>query len=945
VVTPEVVQKVLATIRKRQADYDYFFGRLNSPVWIKPLKEAGLFSTPPLPAVEGQYISFPRWPESEYLARMAATAPDAVLEVALQIPDTENVRVHDDLVNAALAMPADLAAKLVDKAKKWAESSHHPLFAEKLGSLVAHLAQGEQVDEALGLAGVLLAVLPDPRRPEKGDEDDTYRFPPTPQPRFNTWDYRIILKKHIPLLVDADGGRALTLLCDLLQEAMRLSRNRSDGSGPHDHSYIWRRDIDSDSHDDDVRDLLISAVRDATKRIANRDAQEVPGMVRMLEARPWLVFRRLALHLLQHFPEAGADLIVERLTDPSLFGVLELWNDFFLLARDHFTRLTPGQQDVYLSWVESGRDPESFKTPEERRYWQLRHLAPIKNVLPDHWKERHSELVEEFGEIEWPEYVSPPSSMHFGWDSPKSSEDLSRMSFDELIAYLKEWQSSGSPVGPSPEGLGQQLTAVVASEPERFANEVEALKDLDPTYVRAVISGLHEALKQKGTVAWPPILRLCKWVIEQPQEVDKPKGSYAERDPDWNWTKGSIQSLLEEGLKSGDAGIPFDLRRAVWEILLPLTDDPDPTPERERGSTMDPLTLSLNTIRGEAMHGLVRYALWCKRDTESEDGGPQDAPRGFDAMPEVREVLDRHLEPDNDPSLAVRSVYGQWFPWLAQLDQEWVASRLQKIFPAEGRSRDLLNAAWETYVVFNSPYTAVFNILREEYYRAIDRIGTTSGEKRYVSDPDDRLAEHLMILYGRGHISLDDPDGLLRHFFQKAPGDVRGHAIWLVGRDFNDIEGDVPKEVLERLQALWADRINEAQNAESRVPYVAELTAFGGWFASGKFDDLWSITQLKDVLRLAGFAEPYHSVLERLAALAASMPAAAVECLGMMVEGDKKRRYIYSWHEHMRSILASAINSPDHTARQFAEALINRLLARDRAYAGLRDLLSGARQG
>jgi hypothetical protein len=360
---------------------------------------------------------------------------------------------------------------------------------------------------------------------------------------------------------------------------------------------------------------------------------------------------------------------------------------------------------------------------------------------------------------------------------------------------------------------------------------------------------------------------------------------------------------------------------------------------------MNPLTLSLNTIRGEAMHCLVRYALWFKRHIESADGGPQDSPRGFDAMPEVREVLDRHLEPDNDPSHAVRSVYGQWFPWLAQLDQEWVASRVQKIFPAEERFRDLLDAAWETYVVFNSPYTAVFNILREEYYRAIDRIGTTSGEKHYTRDPDDRLAEHLMILYGRGHIGFDDPDGLLHHFFQKAPGDVRGHAIWLVGRDFNEMEGDVPKEVLERLQALWADRIDEARNAESRSPYVAELSAFGGWFASGKFDDLWAITQLREVLKLAGSAEPYHSVLERLAALADSMPAIAVECLGLMVESDKKRRYIYSWHEQMRSILASAINSPDQTTQQLAEALINRLLARDRAYAGFRDLLSGARQG
>lgn len=936
-VSPETVRKVLSTIKRRQADYDYFFSQLNTPVWIGPLKDANMFSAPPPPEPEGQYISFPRWPESEYLARVANQAPETVLEVILQIPDTENVRVNEDLVNAALAMPAELAARLIGKAKKWAESSYYPLFPEKLGALVAHLAGGGQVEEALFLASTLLAVLPDPTRQAEDDEDDIFRFPPTPRGRFDTWDYRIVLKESIPALVEVAGERALYLFCDLLEEAMRLSMNRSEGLGPHDHSYIWRRNIDSGSVDGDVRDALISAVRNAAEQIAKADVQEVPKVVVMLEARPWFIFHRIALHLLRLFPDVGADLIVEKLTNASLFGTPELWHEFFLLAREHFAHLEPGQQDVFLSWIESGPAPGSFETDKEKCFWKLRRLAPLRDVLPDRWKERYNEMVAEFGEIEWPEYVSPPSSIRFGYESPISSEDIKQMSFEELITYLKDWQPSNSPIGPTPEGLGQQLTAVVASEPERFADEVENLKGLDPTYVRAVLSGLHEALKQKGTVAWPLILRLCKWVIEQPQEANKAKGKYTERDPDWNWTKGSIENLLEEGLKSETQGIPFELRQSVWEVLLPLTEDPHPSPEHEansEGSNMDPLTHSLNTIRGQAMHCLVQYALWCRRHIKSVD-----EMQGFYAMPEVREVLDKHLEPDHDRALAIRAVYGQWFPWLTQLDSEWATSRLQKVFPEEEQFRDLLDAAWDTYVIFNQPYNNIFNILRGEYRRAIDRIGTASGKKSYSNDPDDRLAEHLMILYARGQVGFDDQDGLFVHFFQKAPGDVRGHAIWVVGRDFNEIEEEIPGEVLERLKALWSNRINEARRSESKAPFVSELSAFGGWFASAKFDDVWAITELRDALKLAGSIESYHLVLERLATLAPLMPAIAVECLGLMVEGDKKRRYTYSWHEHMRAILEAALDSEDNTAQQSARALIDRLLARDRAYSGFRDLL------
>jgi hypothetical protein len=44
------------------------------------------------------------WPESRYLARMAAVpeAQETVLRIALAIPASENSRVHDDIADIAL---------------------------------------------------------------------------------------------------------------------------------------------------------------------------------------------------------------------------------------------------------------------------------------------------------------------------------------------------------------------------------------------------------------------------------------------------------------------------------------------------------------------------------------------------------------------------------------------------------------------------------------------------------------------------------------------------------------------------------------------------------------------------------------------------------------------------------------------------------------------------
>lgn len=118
----------------------------------------------------------------------------------------------------------------------------------------------------------------------------------------------------------------------------------------------------------------------------------------------------------------------------------------------------------------------------------------------------------------------------------------------------------------------------------------------------------------------------------------------------------------------------------------------------------------------------------------------------------------------------------------------------------------------------------------------------------------------------------------------------------------------------------------------------AELAAFGSWFVSAKFDSEWSIQQLKEALELSGSIEVDHLVVERLAEVAPSMPARAVHCLSLMVEGDKKGWLLPGWLEHARTILAAALESADEAAQGRATELIHRLGAR--GYLQFRDLLS-----
>jgi len=947
--TDDEVARAVALLGK-PAHRRHFFDRLENPEWVQPLKSKGFFSGPPPPERDESRgtIGFPAWEESRWLARMAPLKPEAVLSVIVEMPQTDNVVVCEDLVDAALAMPADIAAQLVDKAKRWARSPYLLLLLpDKLGSLMRHLAKGGQADAACHLAEALLEVLPDPRG---ADRARTYRFRPEPTARFDAWKYQEILKEDFPEVVRAAGKRAFLLLCELLETAIRLSRASEDEEGPEDYSYIWHPAVedDEDAYRGEVKNALVSAVRDAGELLAGSGREGLRDLLSMLESRPWRVFHRVALHLLRRFREAARDPVAAHLTDRALFEDPEMRHEYALLAGECFGALTREHQEIILGWIEAGPqgwEPEDEEAEDHRKIWELTRLSWLKQHLPEDWKQRYDALVAQYGEPEHPEFSSYARVGWAGPASPKTAKEIEAMPVAALAEFLKTWEAPVGPMEPSPEELGRELSRVVAANPGPFAEEAARFRDLDATYLRAVLSGLADSLREGRAFAWPSVLDLCRWAVAQPREISgrRRETPYDHSDPDWGWTRGAAARLLSAGFEQGAARIPFEHRTAAWETLAALVSDPDPAPEQEAqslSSGSDPGTLSMNTVRGQAMHAVVRYALWVRSTFESLTDPAQLLARGFSEMQEIREVLDEHLEVSRDPSLCIRSVYGQWFPWLLLLDPAWARDRAARIFPAGESDSALHDAAWNAYIVFCDPYDSALEVLRRQYSNAVERVGMTETRGGWLPDPAERLAEHLMTFYWRGKLNMGDPDQILTRFWARASDHLRAHAVEFVGRSLQNTEGSVPSEILARLQALWRGRVEVARGAAATGDYKGEMAAFGWWFTSGKFEDVWAIRQLSESLEIAGATEPITEVTKQLAALAEAMPGQAVQCLKALVRSDREGWGVYYWREDARRILAAGLASPDQSIARAAEDLVNEL--GDRGHLEFGELLRRA---
>jgi hypothetical protein len=340
--------------------------------------------------------------------------------------------------------------------------------------------------------------------------------------------------------------------------------------------------------------------------------------------------------------------------------------------------MVPEGKALVLKWI--GEGPEEACSDDFRARWELRRLSAVKDELPPEQSARYQELKARYTGREEP----AQGGYWEGPRSPKEGDELARMEVQELSCFLRDWRPDPGPCLPSPEGLGRVLRAVIASKAEKYAAAADQFVGLQPTYVRALVSGLCDGLKGGRPFDWGPVVSLCEWAVRQPRDLvsDALNSEWADRD--WRATRHEITHLLWQGLGGRKAGVPFHLRAPVWSVIEVLLEDPDPSPEAEaecKGTSICPVTLSFNAVRSEALRTAIGYGLWCMLSLKGADvNRPEDSP-GLGAMPELGRALESHLDTDQERSLAVRSVYGEWFPQLVLLDYKWASEHVEAVFP------------------------------------------------------------------------------------------------------------------------------------------------------------------------------------------------------------------------------------------------------------------------
>src|SRR5579872_4208062 len=762
--TRDLIERVKRTI-KTAADAEYFFDSLTSPDWIEPLRQADMFARPPEAIREGDYIRFPSWAQSRYLARMAANSPEEVSAIIKTLPRTDNMRILNDLAEAVLAMPPEIAVGLHGLVSSWLDTPNYLLLPDKVARLIVKLSAAGMAGAGLELAGQLFALVPDPSAETSGEV--TFELLPRARSRLRTYEYGRALSQVLPSLTAGAGLETLEWLAGLASTAIKLSLTSHDETGQ-DYSSIWFSAIESNrEREREIKSMLVAALRDCAESLVKTDPSMLDEVVARLQSRTYPVFTRVALYLIQMHAPSGDAAVVAALTNQKLLFGAAFNHEYWTLLESRFAQLQDSDRATILAAIDAG--PEEYRENtfneltlrDKARYlaaWQVRMLAAIKDDLPPEWDGRYTILISLVGEPAHPSLLSRGSGMWVGPTSPLTASQLGSMRIVEIVQFLHAWDPPADDwKAPSAEGLGQALEMAVAKEPDRFAIDAIKFRGVAPPYLRALFWGWRRATTNELVFSWGDVLMLADSAITQSSNT-----TVGNTEADMVALRKSVVDVIGPGLADGPAEIPYALRLGVWSLLERLASDTDPRPELEGRAepSMDPFTLAINSVRGQAISSVVAYSLWVRRHVEAARA-PEGIANGLEAMPEVRPVLDQHVDPALDASPAVHSMFGRWFPWLMLVDNAWTVANLTSVFPADEELSQFWAAAWDAYVLFSGIFDLPFHMLQGQYRRAIERIPTGGrGNKPRPSDVDGRLAEHLMVMYWRGRIDLA-ADGLL----------------------------------------------------------------------------------------------------------------------------------------------------------------------------------------
>ena len=956
------VEILLELIKRRGANYAFFFKTADNPFWIIPLKENGFFNTPPDAEVtEDGSALVPYWWPIEYLKKVSSKIPREVVEIILGLEKINNPRILREILSIACDLPdISLSLRLFDLIKQYLDSPHWWGDSELIVKIIQKWGYeyGASLEAALEIIRFVVEFLPDPEQAKKSarriENPQAWDTTLEPTPRLEQWEYQQVVEKGVRYLSEQEPLSVARILIDATTNMIRMKMHEEDLEKglDEDLSEFWCRRLNTPDPDiQDVEQTLVNTLTYACEQVYGKNPDSISALDQVLRSQRWKVFKRLRQHLYALHPnDQTLPWIRELILGYDHFSKWENHFEMQLMIQkssEHFgfLLLTPEEQSSIFDAILSGPSKDDYRKHMGDQYsdelfklrqrnFHRRQLRPFAPILTGEYQRYFDELESEKGSkaITDDDYlpVGDVVSGTVSYRSPKSKDELLQFTDDELLSYLNDWEEEHRDrddwlleinISALAHVFQILFKEVIVSNEERLTFWMTHRDTIArPIYIVAMVNAMQELVKGNQFDNLDQWLEFCTWVLSRPDLAeleDQPKASDESRDnPSWRSSRRAVVDLIDVCVRK-DTNTPITARDGLANLLQLVCTQSDWQLDRDRPVVLnqnDPITEAINNTRSLSLESLIIFGLWIRRYLSE------------DSVPEVTGILSSRLDTNAEHPLTrpEYAILGKHFGNLCVLNRDWTIDHQENLFP-----RKDLSHWWDAfgnYIRFNIPSRAIFEVLRQDFEFAQDNLKAllTSEDENIVLVV--RLGQYLFTYYLWKLLPLLGEESMLARFYNKTSDNIE---IWArlfdtVGTTLSKHGQHWDKELIDRTIAYFDWRLETAE------PH--EVKHFTSWLEAECLDSQWRLQSYSKILDVLSKGDlHFYREVKALNNLLPKNSPLVVKCFAKITDFIDQSTQTYIPPEEAKNILRAGLNAADAQVRKDAEHAQENLLRHGRS--------------
>lgn len=954
---PSDIEQLIELVKRRGANYDFFFKTAVSSVWIDPLVANGFFRNPPKieAAGDGRIIA-PHWWPIFYLRNVATQSPAQVVDIVLGLQETDNPQILREIFALACDLPdVSLSLRLKPLIKNYLQSPYRSGEDELIVKILQKWGRerGPSRVAAQDIMQYVIAFEPDPQENEKRSRHianpEAWNTSLEPAPRFHQWDYQKILEKGVRPLAENEPYEVACNLIDATASMIRMRTHQRefDEREHEDLSEIWCRRLDrSDRNHQDPKRNLVHTLTHACDEVYRKAPKSIEALDQALRNQHWKVFKRLRQHLYGSHPNDQTLPWIRELTlsheDYEKWPHHYEFQRMIRIAAEHFSHslLSDADKTRIFEAIASGPSKESFRAwignqyseetfRKHQRYFHLKQLRPFAPLLSGETRRYYEELATEFQDDPiTDDNYSPVGEVGSGWvthRSPKSVEELDTFGDEGLLNYLNTWVEQQRDKDdwlieinvPALADEFQALfkTKIIANDEHLNFWMTQRDRIARPIYVAAMVKSMQELVKDKDFANLDQWVEFCSWILshkdtdrgeDQPEPTDE-----SSDNPSWRSSRRAVVDFIETCLKEG-VDAPFAARDGLASLLQYACTQFDWRLDCDQPVLLnrdDPITEAINNTRSRALESLVNFGFWVRRHL------PEDP------VPEVTDIFSARVGSGAEFPLTgpEHALIGMNFGNLCALNRDWAAEQKEVLFPQADKS--LWRDAFGSFIRFNRPANVTFEILRGDFEFALGNLNILSATKDSDEELVDRLGQHLFSYYLWQVYPLTGDESLLERFYSKTSADRQrwAHLFNHVGHALSNSGKHVDSGLVDRAIAYFDWRLEASE--------PKELQEFTFWLVAECLEAEWRLHSYSNILDLGiGKDGGLSMEVRALNKLLPDHPSLVVECFAKITDTVHQGAQIYISTDEAKPIMKAGLDAEDPVARANAERARENLL-------------------